>query len=118
MAPEELTHKNLVITEEEHITEEAAKGRTRKKIPIWVGWPVPYHSGRLKQENHCEHQANLSYTAITQFCLKRNNRGRKFTRKGAADLQIPARLQKRGNLMVLRRHGGTVISACRSVEGG
>lgn len=75
MTLEELTHKNLIIPEEEHITEEAAKGRTTKKIPIWVGWPVPYHTGRLKQENHCEYQANLRYAARSRFCLKRTNRG-------------------------------------------
>lgn len=109
MAPEELTHKNLIIPEQEHVTEEAAKGRTTKKTPIWVGWPVSYHFGKLKQENHCEYQANQSHTVRIRVCLQRNNRGRKFTRMDAADLQIPARLRKCGNVMVLRSHGDTVI---------
>lgn len=85
MAPEELIHKSLIIPEQEHITEEAAKERTTEKIPLWVGWPVPHHFRRLRQGNHCEDQANLSYRARIRFCLKRNNRGRKFTRKGTAD---------------------------------
>lgn len=63
MAPEELTHKSLIIPEQEHITEEAAKEGTTEKIPLWVGWPVPYHFRRLRQGNHCEGQANLSYRA-------------------------------------------------------